>query len=174
MIVLHESFSYVDNTEDRIKVLNFSFKEKERDQFLYLSFGDHIFINDEIATKRLRKRERTVINVCYGIEDSCEQNQPFTKVIINSKKKEKDRSIFSLSLILFFVILWYVGVASFAGPIHYLIIIPIERMIKLLNMMVKDTLGYESSDDYKRFVRINLQEEKMSNWRHEILNGMET
>jgi hypothetical protein len=54
------------------------------------------------------------------------------------------------------------------------VIIPIERMIRLLGMLMMDPLGYQSNLRFKKFL---LEEDaivKRSQWTREILKGMET
>ena len=39
--------------------------------------------------------------------------------------------------------LWILGVTAFAGPVMTLVVEPIERMVILLSMLMKDPLGYQ-------------------------------
>lgn len=179
MIVLHESFTVWDeNPEEQKRVFEYSFDEKERNQFIHLTYGDEIIVPDNDGMmENLRNREMTIIRVCHedlDLKGTCNSKESSTIGILNTKTLEHERAIFSLCLIIFFLLLWYVGVMSFAGPIQTLIVIPVERMIKLLRLMVKDTLGYEDSEQYKMFVKTTFQEEKQSNWRMSHLKGMET
>ena len=44
---------------------------------------------------------------------------------------------------IFILIVWIIGVIAFAGPIMTLVVEPIERMVLLLSMVMKDPLGYQ-------------------------------
>jgi hypothetical protein len=49
-----------------------------------------------------------------------------------------------------------------------------ERMIKILNMLVKDPLGYQNSHKYRKFAEECDEIDKHSKWKRENLEGMET
>lgn len=44
---------------------------------------------------------------------------------------------------IFILVVWIIGVIAFAGPIMTLVVEPIERMVLLLSMLMKDPLGYQ-------------------------------
>lgn len=44
---------------------------------------------------------------------------------------------------LFILIVWIIAVTAFAGPVMTLVVEPIERMVMLLSMLMKDPLGYQ-------------------------------
>lgn len=46
-----------------------------------------------------------------------------------------------LLFLCFDIFVWFLGLLFFAGPVTTLVVIPIERMIRLLNMLVRDPLG---------------------------------
>lgn len=46
-----------------------------------------------------------------------------------------------LLFLCFDIFVWFFGLLFFAGPVTTLVVIPIERMIRLLNMLVRDPLG---------------------------------
>lgn len=80
----------------------------------------------------------------------------------------------SLGFILFFLAIWFFGLLVFAGPVTTLVVIPIERMIRLLGMLVKDPLGYENSDVFQTFVS---EEDDLAHntfFTKDNLKGMET
>jgi hypothetical protein len=83
-------------------------------------------------------------------------------------------AVYTLLLVIFIVIMWYVAVSSFAGPIAALVIIPIERMIRILNMLVDDPLGYQRTPKYRQFVQESEDTELHSKWKKANLEGMET
>jgi class 3 adenylate cyclase len=75
---------------------------------------------------------------------------------------------------IFGVLVWFLGVTAFAGPVMTLVIIPIERMVRLLGMLMLDPLGYQSTSRFKKFL---LEEDKLvknSQWTKDVLKGMET
>lgn len=75
---------------------------------------------------------------------------------------------------IFVLLIWFFGVAAFAGPIMTFVIIPIERMVRLLGMLMMDPLGYQSNLRFKKFLSEEDQIVKRSQWSREVLKGMET
>ncbi|KAL3916282.1 MAG: hypothetical protein SGILL_005246 [Bacillariaceae sp.] len=75
---------------------------------------------------------------------------------------------------IFVLLIWFFGVASFAGPIMTFVILPIERMVRLLGMLMIDPLGYQSNLRFKNFLLEEDQIVKKSQWTREVLKGMET
>jgi class 3 adenylate cyclase len=75
----------------------------------------------------------------------------------------------------FFIILfWFFGVTAFSGPVMLLVVIPIERMVRLLGMLMLDPLSYQSTARFKKFL---LEEDdiiKNTRWTKDVLKGMET
>jgi class 3 adenylate cyclase len=74
----------------------------------------------------------------------------------------------------FIILVWFFGVAAFAGPVMSLVVIPIERMVRLLGMMIIDPIGYQSTARFKKFL---IEEDaliKNTRWTKEVLKGMET
>lgn len=80
----------------------------------------------------------------------------------------------SLLYTFFIIFIWMFGVAAFAGPVSVLVVIPIERMVRLLGMLMIDPLGYTSTRKYKRFVKEEDEITKKTRWPKEVLKGMET
>eukprot|EP00536_Pseudo-nitzschia_multiseries_P017930 jgi/Psemu1/328688/estExt_fgenesh1_pg.C_19450001 len=64
--------------------------------------------------------------------------------------------------------------AAFAGPIMTLVVNPIERALKLLNMLVMDPLGYQNSLQYKNFLTEPDKIAESGLWSKDVLKGMET
>jgi class 3 adenylate cyclase len=74
----------------------------------------------------------------------------------------------------FIIFFWFFGVTAFSGPVMLLVIIPIERMVRLLGMLMLDPLGYQSTARFKKFL---LEEDdiiKTTRWTKDVLKGMET
>lgn len=72
------------------------------------------------------------------------------------------------------IVIWFFGATAFSGPVMLLVITPIERMVRLLGMLMVDPLGYQSTARFKKFL---LEEEsliKNTRWTKEVLKGMET
>jgi len=55
-----------------------------------------------------------------------------------------------------------------------LVVTPIERMIRLLEIITRDPLGYQTSPRFKNFVEEEYEIAKMTSWETNVLNGMET
>ena len=90
--------------------------------------------------------------------------------------KEAEKSaIVELLLLAFVLVIWFFGVAAFAGPIMQFVVIPIERAVKLLSQLVMDPLGYQNTLQYKMF-RLEADQIATKNprWSREVLKGMET
>jgi hypothetical protein len=75
---------------------------------------------------------------------------------------------------IFILLVWFFGVTAFAGPVMTLVVIPIERMVRLLGMLMMDPLGYQSTSRYKKFVAEDDELTKNTRWTKEVLKGMET
>lgn len=94
--------------------------------------------------------------------------------IFDNRGEKKDQALVELLLTFFVLCIWFLGVTAFAGPVMTLVITPIERMVRLLGMLMVDPLGYQSNP---RFKKILLEEDaliKKSRWTKEVLKGMET
>lgn len=89
----------------------------------------------------------------------------------NERVQQAWVSIFST---IFIILIWFFGVTAFAGPVMVLVVIPIERMVRLLGMIMVDPLGYENTGRYKRFMDEEDAITKNTRWTKEVLKGMET
>lgn len=96
-----------------------------------------------------------------------------TGMFVRKEKVDKNMIVNLISTI-FILIVWYCGITAFAGPVMILVVIPIERMVKLLGMLVLDPLGYMSTSRYKRFALEEDEITKNTRWTKEVLKGMET
>jgi len=80
-----------------------------------------------------------------------------------------------LCLLVFVLLMWFFGVAAFAAPIMSLVIVPIERAVKLMSMLVADPLGYRSTLQYKNFLaEADKTATNNGRWTRDVLKGMET
>jgi len=94
--------------------------------------------------------------------------------IYDTKIRSTTMAIASIIFMIFIMFVWYFCVTAFTGPISTLIVYPIERMIKLLAIMVKDPLGYQHDTEYNKFVSMDKEVLKNSTWNPDTLAGMET
>ena len=145
------------------------------DDFRFISFkhGNNTLLSK--SDNNLRERQKVTYFVkcddqgkesCDGYEESIG--------IFDISFFSCQLAAYTLLLVIFIVIFWYVAVSSFAGPIIALVIIPIERMIKILNMLVEDPLGYQRTPKYREFVEERENIEQYSKWKKKNLEGMET
>ena len=118
---------------------------------------------------RLRPREILQINVT-----DTEPPHRTTVGRFNNRNQRFQEAIVSLLYTLFIVLVWVFGVTAFAGPVMVLVVIPIERMVRLLAMLMIDPLGYQSTPAYKQFVTEGDDITKNTRWSKDVLKGMET
>jgi hypothetical protein len=71
-------------------------------------------------------------------------------------------------------LLQILGITGFAGPIMTLVVTPIERMIRLLEILTRDPLGYQTTSSFRKFVEEDYEIAKMTSWSTSVLSGMET
>jgi len=94
--------------------------------------------------------------------------------LFDVRRTIKDGALVELIDTIFILIIWFFGVTAFAGPVMTLVVTPIERMIRLLSMLVKDPLGYQGTSRYKKFVLEEDSDTKNTRWTKDVLKGMET
>jgi class 3 adenylate cyclase len=115
----------------------------------------------------LREREKLRVTVT-------DQNQ-LTSVGWFAYRQERVRSALTeIVATIFIIIVWFFGVTAFAGPVMSLVVVPIERMVRLLGMLMLDPLGYQATARFKKFL---IEEDaliKNTRWTKEVLKGMET
>lgn len=90
------------------------------------------------------------------------------------RNERRDGALVELCSTIFILFVWFFGVTAFAGPVMTLVVIPIERMVRLLGMLMLDPLGYQSTPRYKKFVAEEDELTKNTRWTKEVLKGMET
>ena len=123
----------------------------------------------DIATIRpetLREREILEINITDGSSS--------TTGTFSIKRNVRGGALVHLLSTIFIICIWLFGVNSFAGPVMTLVVVPIERMVRLLSMLMRDPLGYQGTSSYKQFV--NEEDDFLQNtkWSKDVLKGMET
>lgn len=118
----------------------------------------------DASTLRERDRLRIVVNHTLG----------FSEGYFVIRQQQVEAAQIEIVATIFVLLIWFFGVAAFAGPIMTFVIIPIERMVRLLGMLMMDPLGYQSNFKFKKFLAEEDQIVKKSQWTREVLKGMET
>jgi class 3 adenylate cyclase len=116
---------------------------------------------------RLRDREMLRITITDALNRK-------TVGFFAYRSERKDEALVELFSTIFILLVWFFGVTAFAGPVMTLVVIPIERMVRLLGMLMLDPLGYQSTPRYKKFVAEEDELTKNTRWTKEVLKGMET
>jgi class 3 adenylate cyclase len=94
--------------------------------------------------------------------------------LFSIRDEQQEKALVGLVATIFILLVWFFGVTAFAGPVMVLVVIPIERMVRLLDMLMVDPLGYQGTPNYKRFTDEENEITKNTRWTNEILKGMET
>jgi len=92
----------------------------------------------------LRDREKFNVSI-VGIDGGT------TNGLFSQRDVIRDEALVGFAATIFIIIIWFLGVTAFAGPVMTLVVTPIERMIRLLSMLMRDPLGYQSTPRYKKF-----------------------
>jgi len=172
MVVLHGQVTTVRNVSIAQKALNTSVNSVISGLYYYkgeLSMFNETFVFDfdpGIDVMTLREREKLKIIV--------KDDRGTTEGIFENLQESKDAALVELLLTIFVLVVWFLGVTAFAGPIFVLVIKPIERMIRLLGMLMVDPLGYQTNASFKKFMFEEDALVKNSQWTKEVLKGMET
>jgi hypothetical protein len=127
--------------------------------------------DDKASSSQLRHSEMLNITICTLENDSC---IAISETYFDISEGQSLTAAISLAFTVFVLVIWFFAVNSFVGPLMILVVIPIERMMRLLRMMMKDPLGYQSSKRYKAFVLEEKDLIKNTLWNKEVLKGMET
>lgn len=123
----------------------------------------------------LREREKVKISVRNKWENSSgEFFGNFTRGEFAFRVERQNQALVEIFTTLFILAIWLFGVTAFAGPVMTLVVIPIERMVRLLGMLMMDPLGYQSTSRYKKFVGEDDEITQYTQWTKEQLKGMET
>jgi hypothetical protein len=176
ILAMHGTLSSVQakyGNDTSILTKSFNMIDLEDVNIISYEYGNSILLPK--SNNDLREREKVTYHVqcdareeesCYGYEESVGT--------FEISFWSHQMAVYTLLLVIFIVIMWYVAVSSFAGPIAALVIIPIERMIRILNMLVDDPLGYQRTPKYRQFVQESEDTEQHSKWKKANLEGMET
>ncbi|KAL7549881.1 hypothetical protein ACHAWF_013139 [Thalassiosira exigua] len=120
----------------------------------------------DVALNSLREREKLNINVIA--ED---YSSVFTEGLFDNREVTIDIAKVELATEVLILLVWAIGLAAFAAPIMTLIVSPIERMVRLLSMLVNDPLGYQNAPQYRK---LKHEEEEMTTkslWPRDVLKG---
>jgi len=124
-------------------------------------------------TNDLRDRERSAITVCS--DDGTTPTRVYCSVgVFDVRHRTRQAAAASLALTLFVVLVWCVAVLSYAMPVSTLIASPIERMVRCVGFLVRDPLGYQNKSDFHQFVMEEDEILKMTWWKKDVIDGMET
>jgi len=173
MLTLHgqtasAKFAELSVSTARSSVIPSLFKYTRANETSTIFSGTYDLSNGDVND--LREREILSVDVTRKGSDVYTSGQfDYSQVTTDSARVELVTTI----LILF---IWVLGVASFAGPVMTLVVEPIERMVRLLSMLMKDPLGYQSTPQFQQFKHEGdeIADKYKSMWPKEVLKGMET
>jgi len=121
----------------------------------------YLYALSNVHVRDLREREMLTVTV------NREGSEAHTAGHFDISQHRHDLAKLELVQTIFMLFFWVLAVASFAGPVMTLVVEPIERMVRLLSMIMKDPLGYEGTPQYR-----NLEHERDD--IDPVLKGMET
>ncbi len=166
MIALH------DQTQSANPIFNAKAVEVARNTsipYLYnYTFGDGTTITFDMGydVSNLRSKDFVVINVSSTTSS--------TQAYFIIEKYNDWESYYQIILLACVILIWLWGVVGLVTPVMTLVVVPIERMIRLLSMLTQDPLGYQMSKDYKKFAEEEDDVVNSSWWEKDVLEGMET
>ena len=166
MIVLHKQTSIAKFGDRALQAARMS-SAPDLYQYNFANGETRTYTVSKENPKRLRNREILKIT----ITDS--QNRK-TMGYFAYRNERRGEALVEILSTIFILLVWFFGVTAFAGPVMTLVVIPIERMVRLLGMLMVDPLGYQSTPRYKKFVAEEDELTKNTRWTKEVLKGMET
>jgi len=119
----------------------------------------------DVQSLRQREKLRIVVKDASGGR---------SEGFFENKQEKREEALVELLMTIFVLVVWFLGVTAFAGPVMTLVITPIERMVRLLGMLMMDPLGYQTNSRFKKFMFEEDALVKKSQWTKEVLKGMET
>lgn len=128
------------------------------------------FTNPNVNNNGTGLTDRNKMNITIVNRDGTGQSSG----LFDNSQSIKHEAMVDILATLFVIFFWFAGLISFSGPVAMLVIAPVEQMVRLLNMLSRDPLGYQSTLAYKQFLS---DEDKMTyhtGWSKEVLKGMET
>jgi hypothetical protein len=173
MVVLHGQIVESPTEEFAKRALDAALYDSNsmQDMFTYYGGSDErsfppSYFDSKEQVRELREREQIKITV--------EDPRGITWACFVCRQERKNEALVELIATIFVLLIWFLGIMLFAGPVMSLVIIPIERMVRLLGMLVLDPLGYQSTSRFKKFLVEEDALIKKSQWTKEVLKGMET
>jgi hypothetical protein len=137
--------------------------------YLYnYTFGDGNTVTFDMGydVSNLRPKDFFVVNVTSTTGS--------TQAYFIIEKYNDWESYYLIILLACVILVWLWGVVGLVTPVMTLVVVPIERMIRLLSMLTQDPLGYQMSKDYKKFAEEEDDVVNSSWWEKDVLEGMET
>jgi len=147
----------------------------------YYKFPDGNVSMFDIGIDITSLRDREIINFTLETTDifidengNTSTRAKITNALISSRGKLKTEALVEFLGTLFLMIAWVIGVMSFVGPVTTLVVVPIERMIYLLEMLMMDPLGYQDTFIFSKFMKEEDELAVKYNWTKDVMKGMET
>lgn len=165
MVILHNQ---TQNPLFATKALNASRLSSLPDLFEY-TFANGSFAMFPIRDQVDDLREMEILKMIVSDPSGTSTEGKFSR-----RHDEREEALVELLSTIFILLVWFIGVTAFAGPVMILVVIPIERMVRLLGMLMLDPLGYQSTKRYKKFIAEQDEFTKNTRWTNEVLKGMET
>merc|ERR1719215_1390700 len=122
---------------------------------------------NSIMYESLSKREELIISVKGN-------DQKETKGWFSIQRQVRASAKGQILATVLTIFIWIVFSLLFSDPVMSLVVVPIERMVRLLGMLTRDPLGYQMSTKFKLFMEEDEDIVKRSGWTKEIFDGMET
>ena len=164
MIVLHKQ---TQNDNFRGRALEAAMDTTAGELYMYQPVNETPISYSDGVGERLRNREIFQVTVTDR-----EDNESIGYFAFDYERKQG--AWVELVATFFIIFVWFFGVAAFAGPVMSLVVIPIERMVRLLGMLIIDPIGYQSTARFKKFLIEEDSLIKNTRWTKEVLKGMET
>ena len=185
-LILTVLFTYAENDATRPSTMIVLHNQTMHDEYAAASLNaarqssipdlyQYVFANGSVVNftlisenpEQLRDREILRISIVDPLGFS-------TVGVFAYRNERRDAALVEFCSTVFILLVWFFGVTAFAGPVMTLVVVPIERMVRLLGMLMLDPLGYQSTPRYKKFVAEEDELTKNTRWTKEVLKGMET
>jgi len=132
-----------------------------------LSNGKEVTFINQDDIDMIRERDKIIVNVTDSSGNT-------TTGYFDMAESVRNKTWCLFSYLIFILVTWTVGVSIYIGPVMTLIVTPIQRMSRLLHMIMTDPLGYQTSTAYKIYEQEGKEIPAKSGWTEEQLEGMET
>ena len=137
-------------------------------------FHTDVFEDTEFETKYERREDRDLRSWEKLIVQVIEPGKSQTVGWFDTRIERQQAAVVQFVATIFVFLVWFFGVTAFAGPVMSLVVIPIERMVRLLGMIMVDPLGYQKNARFKKFLIEEDVQYRNTRWTKEVLKGMET